>query len=127
MRQPDSNGRRAATLSILGAALAAVGGLSGCIVAPVHPRYHGRGYNDGGGGDVVYAPPPAPRYEVIGVAPYPGWFWIGGYWTWRAGRHAWVDGRWSAPRHGYRWQPHRWEPIARGSSRGWREAPGRWN
>lgn len=102
------------------AALLTVGGaLTGCVVAPAYPARPV--YADEG---VPVAPPP-PQYEVIGVAPYPGWFWIGGFWTWRAGRHAWVDGHWQAPRPGYRWQPHRWEPISRG--RGWREVPGRWH
>jgi hypothetical protein len=120
MRQDKFVGRRTALLSALGAATALLGG---CVVAPAYPRYGGApGYYDG---DVVYAAPPAPRYEAIGVAPYPGWFWVGGYWTWRSHRHHWVDGRWSAPRPGYRWQPHRWEPISGG--RGWREMPGRWN
>jgi hypothetical protein len=121
MRQSKSLiGRRAATLSIFGSVLA----LGGCVVAPAYPRYGGApgGYYDG---DAVYAAPPAPRYEVIGVAPYPGWFWIGGHWTWHSRRHHWVDGRWSAPRPGHRWQPHRWEPISGG--RGWREMPGRWH
>jgi WXXGXW repeat (2 copies) len=122
MRQSTLPGRRAATLSILGLALGAAT-LGGCVVAPAYPRYPSYGgYDDGG---AVMVAPPAPRYEVIGVAPYPGWLWIGGYWTWRANRHAWVDGHWQAPRHGYRWQPHRWEPISGG--RGWRERPGRWN
>jgi WXXGXW repeat (2 copies) len=103
-------------------ALALAAALGGCVVAPAYPRHPGYGgYDDG----VVGSAPPAPRYEVIGVAPHPGWFWIGGYWTWRADRHHWVDGRWQAPRHGHRWRPHRWEPISGG--RGWRERPGRWN
>ena len=107
------------------APLAMAAALGGCVVAPAYPR-HG-GYGSYGGYDDAYvtAPPPQPRYEVAGAAPYPGWVWIGGYWTWRANRHVWVDGRWHAPRPGHRWQPHRWEPISGG--RGWREQPGRWN
>jgi hypothetical protein len=114
-------------LLLLLTALALSAALGGCVVAPVYPRYPGYGGGYGAyesGGEVTVAPP-APRYEVIGIAPYPGWFWIGGHWTWRANRHAWVDGHWQTPRRGYRWQPHRWEPISGG--RGWREAPGRWN
>lgn len=99
--------------------------VSGCIVAPVHPRYGG-GY-DRADYDGPYDPPPQPRYEVVGVAPYPGWFWIGGNWTWQARRHVWVGGRWEAPRPGYRWQPHRWQPISGGGRRGWRESPGGWH
>ena len=37
---------------------------------------------------------------VIGVAPTPGWIWIGGYWNWVGGRHEWVPGRWQAGRPG---------------------------
>jgi hypothetical protein len=99
--------------------------LAGCVVAPAYPSrpvYGREPYDDD---DAPGAPPP-PRYEVVGVAPYPGWFWIGGFWTWHSRRHHWVDGRWSAPRHGYRWQPHRWEPISGGRGRGWREQPGQW-
>ena len=116
---------RQRSFSLCFAALAMAAALGGCVVAPAYPRYGGYGSYSGYDDGHVTAPPPQPRYEVAGVAPYPGWFWIGGYWTWRANRHVWVDGRWHAPRPGYRWQPHRWEPISGG--RGWREPPGRWN
>jgi hypothetical protein len=110
------------------ALLALTATLGGCVVVPAHRGYGsyppGPGYSDGADDWVAVAPPPV-QYEVVGVAPYPGWFWIGGYWTWRANRHAWVGGHWEAPRPGYRWAPHRWEPIS--SGRGWREVPGRWN
>ena len=115
---------RAATLVALAAAL------GGCIVVPAHRGYGGQGgyrsepVYSGGQDDYVAVAPPPVQYEVVGVAPYPGWFWIGGFWTWRANRHAWVGGRWESPRQGYRWQPHRWEPIAQG--RGWRERAGGW-
>lgn len=102
---------------------AAVVALAGCVVAPYQP-YPGYGYEAG----AVAVEPPPPRYEVVGVAPYPGWFWISGYWTWSSNRHVWVGGRWEAPRPGYRWTPHRWEPISGGrGGRGWREVPGRWD
>jgi WXXGXW repeat (2 copies) len=108
--------------------------LGGCIVVPAHRGYGGYGGYGGhpsgpgyGGGpdDAVAGAPPPVQYEVVGVAPHPGWFWISGFWTWRANRHVWVGGRWDAPRPGYRWQPHRWEPIS--SGRGWRERPGGWH
>lgn len=114
--------RRLATLVLLAAGAAA---LPGCVVAPAYPSYpnypsaRAPRYDDD-----LPGPPPAPQYEVIGVAPYPGWFWISGFWSWRAGRHAWIGGHWEAPRPGYRWEPHRWEPASRG--RGWREVPGQW-
>lgn len=124
---PLHRGRRAALLTLLTAAL------GGCVVVPAHRGYRGYGgyggdrsepvYPGGPDGYVTVAPPQA-QYEAIGVAPYPGWFWIGGNWTWRASRHVWVGGRWEAPRRGLRWQPHRWEPISQG--RGWRERHGGW-
>src|SRR5580658_9370343 len=52
--------------------------------------------------------PPPPQEEVIGVAPSPGYFWIGGVWFWEGGQHVWHPGRWQAPRAGYRWVPHHW-------------------
>lgn len=104
----------------LAAALAASALLSACYVVPARPY---RGYDDGYGyGPTVTVAPPAPQYEVVGVAPYPGAVWIGGYWSWVGGRHLWVNGRWDAPRRGYRYEPHMWQR----SGQGWREAPGRW-
>ncbi len=86
--------------------------LSGCIVAPA-PAYEG--------GVVYEAPPPVP-YEVIGIAPAPGYFWIGGAWFWESGRYAWHPGRWEAPRPGYRWAPDRWHHVAKG----WHREGGHW-
>ena len=96
----------AATTLLAGAAL------SGCIVAPA-PAYEG---------DAVYQAPPAVQYEAVGVAPAPGYFWIGGAWFWEGGRYAWHPGRWEAPRPGYRWAPHRWHHVGKG----WRAEPGHW-
>lgn len=100
------------------AATAVAAALAGCVVAPARPYYGGYGY----GGPVVTVAPPVPEVEVVGVAPFPGAFWVGGYWGWNAGRHVWVRGRWEAPRPGYRWEPHMWHR----EGQGWREAPGRW-
>jgi YXWGXW repeat-containing protein len=85
--------------------------LSACVVTPA--PY----------GEVVtyQAPPPLP-YEVVGVAPAPGYFWIGGAWFWEGGRYNWHPGRWEASRAGYRWQPHTWHQ--RGHE--WHLAPGHW-
>ncbi len=108
--------------------LALAAALGGCVVVPAHRGYGGPPPGpvySGNPDDGVYVAPPPVQYEVVGVAPYPGWFWIGGFWTWRAHRHVWVGGHWQAPRPGYRWSPHRWEPHS--SGRGWRESPGRWN
>lgn len=91
---------------LLGAAL------GGCIVAPA----------PGPVGVVTYTAPPAPQVEVVGVAPQPGYFWVGGAYFWEGGRYAWHPGYWQAPRAGYRWVPHAWVR----SGNGWRMAPGHW-
>lgn len=98
--------------SVRAAVVAITLALTGCIVVPADPYY--------GPGMVA---PPAPRVEVIGAAPYPGYFWIGGYWNWVGHRHVWVPGYWAAPRPGYRWAPHAWRPYGGG----WRAYPGRWH
>ena len=105
-------------------AFALAAALGGCVVAPAYPRYpagggYGGGYDDG----VVSAAPPPPRYEVIGVAPHPAWFWIGGYWNWVGNRHVWIGGHWESNRPGYVWSPHRWYR----DGPGWRRDPGRWH
>ncbi|MBK6631912.1 MAG: YXWGXW repeat-containing protein [Betaproteobacteria bacterium] len=102
---------------LLAAALSSLA-LSGCVVTastPSHVRH-------GGYDHVIVVPPPPPQYEVVHVAPQPGYIWIGGYWGWNGRAHHWVPGRWDAPRHGHRWEPHRWEQHGKE----WRERPGRW-
>jgi len=79
--------------------------LSGCVVAPA-PGY----YADVAVTEV--APPPV-QYEVVGVAPTPGYIWIGGAWFWEGGRYAWHPGHWEAPRPGYRMQGGGWEREGR--------------
>jgi hypothetical protein len=115
---PLSMAARVAALVALAAAL------GGCVVVPArgYGAYPPAPVYSGGPDDVVAVAPPPVQYEVVGVAPYPGWFWLGGFWSWRANRHVWIGGHWEAPRPGYRWSPHRWEPIGRG----WHEVPGRW-
>lgn len=104
---------RLARLALLAAILPTLA--SGCVVTASTPPYARHAH-------VVVAPPP--RVEVVTVAPYPHYVWIGGHWTWQAHghQHHWVPGRWEAPRHGHRWAPHRWE--RHGDS--WRERHGRW-
>ena len=102
----------------LAAAAVALGGvlLAGCVAVPVYgpgPRY----------GEPVPVAPPPPQAEVVGVAPYPGWIWISGYWGWQANRHVWIGGHWEAPRRGYRWNAPQW----RQEGRAWRHAPGYWS
>ena len=99
--------RRVAVLAILVAALSA------CVIVP--DQRHSVG-------GVVLVAPPAPREEVIGIAPAPGYVWLGGYWGWVGNRHEWVPGHWSAPRPGYVWVPHQW--VREGD--GWRMKHGHW-
>jgi hypothetical protein len=77
-----------AKIAIAGALLALT--LAGCVVAPAEP----------GGAVVAYSAPPAVRYEAIGVAPTPGYFWVGGNWFWERGAYNWHPGYWQAPRPG---------------------------
>ena len=96
--------------------------LSACVVAPYPART--AVYDDGPSGPVAVADvaPPPMYVEPVGVAPFAGAIWIGGYWNWVGGRHVWVPGRWDRPRAGYRWEPHRWEN--RGGR--WELHGGRW-
>ena len=87
--------------------------LEGCVVAPA-PGYYG--------GAVVTVAPPVAQVEVMGVAPYPGYVWMGGYWNWVGGRHVWVAGHWGPGRPGYRWVPHTWVHV----NGGWRLSEGHW-
>jgi hypothetical protein len=60
--------------------------LSGCVVT-ARPAV-------GVPGEVMgYSPRPPVRYEAIGVAPPPGYFWIGGAWFWEGGRYTWHPAR----------------------------------
>lgn len=95
------------------AGLALCVAFAGCVVEPAGGAYYG---------GVVVTEPPAPIVEEYGVAPTPGYVWLGGYWNWTGGRHVWVAGHWDRPHPGYRWEPHRWE-RAQG---GWRLRQGRW-
>lgn len=98
----------------LGTAAVSVLTLGGCVVTPGPDPYYT-------GGVVMKAPPPQ-RVEIIGTAPYPGYIWIGGFWSWHNHRHEWVPGRWEAPRHGNHWVPHRWDR----DGKYWRERRGHW-
>jgi hypothetical protein len=109
---------------LIAAATAAL--LSACVVAPYPGRVvygqPGPGYGQPVPGYVQTYPeaayaqpgvivdiaPPSPYVEVVPAIPYPGAYWIGGYWGWNGGRHQWVPGRWDRPRPGYAYQPHAW-------------------
>jgi hypothetical protein len=86
--------------------------LTGCVVARPGPYRAG----------IVLAAPPATRVEYYGAPPYPGYFWIAGFWRWGPRGYVWVRGRWSPPRPGYRWVPRHWVHVRHG----WRAVGGYW-
>ena len=64
---------------------------------------------------VVTQDAPAPLYEVVGVAPGPGFIWVGGFWHWD-GRWVWNRGHYARPPHpGARWMGPRY--LTRGGAR----------
>jgi len=60
----------------------------------------------------TFGPPPL-RGEAFGVAPRPGFVWIGGYWRWSRGNYVWVSGSWVRARPGRAWVPGTWEQRGR--------------
>src|SRR5579862_1336724 len=116
-RQRRADNRRklmkfsSAKIAMAGLALGVA--LSGCVVTarPVVPV-----------GVVYAAPPPPPPEPVVGIAPGPGYFWVGGAYFFEGGRYVWHPGRWMAPRAGYHWVPHAW--VHAGG--GWHMQEGHW-
>ncbi len=82
---------------------------SGCVVA-VRPAPVGV-YAEPPPGEVVVTDlPPAPIYESVGIAPGPGYIWIGGYYHWAGARWVWYRGHYERPPHeGARWIAPRYE------------------
>ena len=107
------NTNRSTRIALIAAAVSSLA-LAGCAVAPASNGYV---YYE----PVMVAPPP-PRVEVITVAPYPGYVWIGGYWGWNLGRHVWIGGRWAMPPAGHAWVPGAWGRHGDG----WRYRGGYW-
>lgn len=90
---------------------ASVVGLAACYPAPPPDAMY------------VRVAPPAYRAEVMGVAPGPGYFWIGGYWEWGGAEYRWVPGSWVVrPHPGAGWIRGHW----RGTRRGYYWIPGHW-
>jgi hypothetical protein len=100
---------RAARAALGTAALTSVLALaSGCVVA-VRPAPAAAVYSEPGE-VVVDAGPPAPVYETVGIAPGPGFFWIGGYYHWSGARWVWNRGHYERPPHpGAAWIRPRYE------------------
>jgi hypothetical protein len=89
---------RLASLNLAVAGALAALALSGCVVAPAGEEV----------GVAYIAPPPARVDVAVGVAPGPGYFWVGGNYFYERGAYVWHPGRWEAPRPGYRWHPYAW-------------------
>lgn len=87
--------------------------LAGCIV-PDQSHYVG---------GVVLVAPPAPREEIVGDPPQPGYVWLSGYWNWVGTRHEWIPGHWEPGRAGREWVAHQW--VRQGD--GWVLKPGHWH
>jgi hypothetical protein len=104
--------RAASGAAVLGSLLAFG---SGCVVAvrPAPVVYTESGEP---GEVVVNQEPPAPVTEVVGVAPGPGFFWVGGYYHWYGNRWGWRAGHYEHPPHaGARWYGPRY--TYRGNAR----------
>jgi len=86
---------RAASGAALLCALLALN--SGCVVA-VRPAPVATVYAEPNEVVVDQDPPPAVE-EVAGVAPGPGFLWIGGYYHWYGGRWVWYRGHYERPPH----------------------------
>ena len=74
---------------------------SGCVVAvrPA-PVVYEQPVPAGAPGEVVVSEdPPAPVYETVGIAPGPGYLWIGGYYHWSGGGWVWYRGHYERPPH----------------------------
>jgi len=109
-RHPSPRTARAAAGAAALLSLLAV--TAGCVVA-VRPAPVGVVYTSGPGEVVVTEDPPAPVYETVGIAPGPGFFWIGGYYHWYGNRWGWVAGHYERPPHpGAVWVGSRFEVRA---------------
>ena len=108
-RSPSPSGtRRTLQAALAAAALGTLISLtSGCVVAvrpaygpppPPPPPATAEVYTSPA--EVVVAQePPQPYTEVIGVAPAPGYLWVGGYWHWYGSRWVWYRGHYARPPH----------------------------
>ena len=96
-------------------ALIAVAPLASCRPRVVVVE-HDVAYTAGPRVEVVVAEAaPAPRDEVIPVAPSTGHVWIAGYWSRHGGSWVWVTGRYVVrPRPAAVWVPGHWDRHPRG-------------
>jgi hypothetical protein len=110
---PAANGLTTRQAALTGAGLLALASLlattSGCVVT-VRPVPEPVVYAAPPGEVTVDVAPPAPIVEAVGVAPGPGFFWIGGYYHWYGNRWGWVAGHYERPpHHGAVWVGPRYE------------------
>jgi len=93
--------------------------LSGCV----SHRYEPVVATTTTGEVIVTEAPPAPRTEVIGVAPSTSHVWVPGYWSYQNGRWVWIKGHYEVrPRLNATWVPGHWDRT----TRGWAWTPGHW-
>ena len=72
---------------------------------------------------VVTTDPPAPRHEVVTVAPSADHVWVKGYWSRQNDRWVWVPGHYQLrPRPAAVWVEGHWDHT----TRGWVWTPGHW-
>src|SRR5207237_4225884 len=83
------------------------------LVSACAPSAYEYGEYPAGVVEVDVAPPP-PQYEVVPVAPGPGYIWVRGHWNRGGGAWAWAPGRYEAVRAGHRWESGRWVRGPRG-------------
>jgi hypothetical protein len=100
---------RAARVAAGAALLSMLAMTAGCVVA-VRPAPVAVQYSAEPEEVVVAGDPPPPRVETNGLAPGPGFFWIGGYYHWYGNRWGWVRGHYAyPPRRGAAWIGPRYE------------------
>jgi hypothetical protein len=59
---------------------------------------------------VIHDAPPPPRHEFQPPRPGSRYVWMGGYWSWQAGRQVWIGGHWAEPPRGRSvWVPPHWD------------------
>jgi hypothetical protein len=90
--------------NVLKPMLAVVGAsflLTGCVVRERTVYTNGGPPPAQASADVeVDGPPPADQVDtVVGVAPAPGFVWVGGFYGWGGGRWVWHAGYWGRPPH----------------------------
>lgn len=74
---------------------------------------------------VYIGAPPAPRVEVVPVAP-PGQTWRPGYWNYEKTEHVWAPGSYIVTEPNARYVPDRWIEYQDNGRANWKREDGRW-